>query len=421
MSATDSPSIAVRGSYKLSFPKPSLGIRLSDEDQNAPKILSVNSDAGATPQGSLKMPLKGHTLVAVNEIDIMSGGDPYHATIDLIQGSKRPVVVEFCPPPVYSLEFTETHLGISLEVRDPSQAYPSVIRNGSSLSPHLPVAGDIVVKVNNIELDPSLNASTYDQAIRIIKASPRPLTVVFAKPIVNASVPTAVASEPVFLTPTGEKYEVVFSDDKLGFGIDASHDPQELPTVSNTSETLILPNNGDWIETVAGIKLLGEPDTYERAVQLIKTSRRPLTIGFITGAIAAAVVAADALEAAAADAAAAAIAAEEEETSEVASSSSIAQADYLMASQGAEYEVVFSGDRLGISIDGGATPDDFPVVTSIDEGRELPVVGHLIVSVNGVELAGALDTYDRAVQLIQEGGRPVTIGFKSAGNGTVFL
>ena len=77
-----------------------------------------------------------------------------------------------------------------------------------------------------------------------------------------------------------------------------------------------------------------------------------------------------------------------------------------------EYDVVFTGPRLGMGLLAADLPHELPVVSAAPADQPLPNVNHKIVAVNGYQLAGSPDTYSKAVEIISTAGRPVTITFR---------
>ena len=76
-----------------------------------------------------------------------------------------------------------------------------------------------------------------------------------------------------------------------------------------------------------------------------------------------------------------------------------------------QYEVVFSDERLGISL-----LDNGHELPSVDENIRqpadpLPYEGDFLVKVNGASLVGAIEPYERAIELITTKGRPATLTF----------
>jgi len=216
--------------------------------------------------------------------------------VDLITSSPRPVTIDFAPPEQYALTFPEPRLGIALG--DMGRSLPVVIATGCAVTPSLPLAGDVVTRVGGCALDASLAESAYDQAVRLITTGTRPVTVEFAAPPlpqssvadalstqVSATNGAAPASDKSFEASTEQHYEVVFVNAKLGMGLQAGEQQGDLPVVTTSPPGMALPAVGDRIESVNGQKLVGSPDPYSRAVELIASSG-PLTQGFISKSVA---------------------------------------------------------------------------------------------------------------------------------------
>jgi len=67
--------------------------------------------------------------------------------------------------------------------------------------------------------------------------------------------------------------------------LEAGEQQGDLPVVTTSPRGMALPAVGDRIESVNGQKLVGSPDPYSRAVELIASSG-PLTQGFISKSVA---------------------------------------------------------------------------------------------------------------------------------------
>ena len=81
---------------------------------------------------------------------------------------------------------------------------------------------------------------------------------------------------------------------------------------------------------------------------------------------------------------------------------------------GLPYDVVFTEDRLGLTI----IPDPnlgLPVVTAVAFKRAWPRVGDRIAHVCGFQLSGRPNAQQRAIQLISSAPRPVVVGFVTTG------
>ena len=399
--------------YDLTFASTSLGISLLDEGDllpiidNAEKALCTPQPKAFTP-GALRMPLPGHRVATVNGLSVQasaSGSSPYEHAVELITSLPRPVILGFAPPSTYTLTFPEQKLGVSLEDASGDHKMPSVLTGGCVLSPSLPLAGDVVLQVNATAIDPSDSTeSSYDQAVRLITTSPRPLSVLFGAPsssplasapiVAEAPGASTVTSSPLSLPPVvpadssavaalpsssaSERpahYDVVFTAARLGMGLQSGEHVSDLPIVSSAPPDMPLPLAGDHLESVNGKSLIGSKDAYNDALALITSAGRPLTIGFA-------------------------------KAPPPASSPSI-RAD-------GTYEVVFPNSKLGL----GLVADEhdahsLPVVSEAPPGFDLPTAGHVLVSVNGVSLENAPDPYSKAVDLITSAGRPITIGFSA--------
>jgi hypothetical protein len=406
--------------YTLSFPHKSLGIALLDEGAgDAPVVESVSADGGASPQGPLRMPLPGHKLLAVNGQPLMGPGTtnnsnaehPYDVAVSLIKSAPRPVKLSFQPPEVYALEFPEQRLGISLEDTSATHGLPSILAGGCAVSPSLPLTGDVVAKVADTEIDPSHpTESTYDQAVRLITSSPRPVTIVFAAPPTTAvAVPPPPPGASISLDEIAasggevpsERFEVVFEAERLGMGLQAGEEAADLPVVSSSPPGRQRPSPGDHLESVNGVMLLGAADPYATAIDLITSAGRPLVLGFVAfSPPAAAVVTMPPPPPPQ----------QQQQRPKVLAIAPMPESPTPAAD--GSYEVVFEGERLGMGLQSPEIPTDFPSVSSQPAGKDLPKEGHLIVSVNGYNLQGASDTYAKAVELITTAGRPVIIGFR---------
>lgn len=75
------------------------------------------------------------------------------------------------------------------------------------------------------------------------------------------------------------RYEVTFAESNLGFGINAPRKKGGLPTVRALTGRS-KPNNGDVVESVNGELLAMSKDPHSRAVDLIRSSGRPVRISF---------------------------------------------------------------------------------------------------------------------------------------------
>lgn len=78
------------------------------------------------------------------------------------------------------------------------------------------------------------------------------------------------------------RFEVTFDTQTLGIGLSAVDDLTELPTISHAPQGMKQPGIGDALESINGVSLAGEEDTYERAVRLITSYGRPITLQFIS-------------------------------------------------------------------------------------------------------------------------------------------
>ena len=78
------------------------------------------------------------------------------------------------------------------------------------------------------------------------------------------------------------RYTVRFDKPTLGLGLQCGEALVDLPVVSSTPAGMDRPALGDVVESVNGIALLDERrDPYAKAIELITTLGRPITIGFI--------------------------------------------------------------------------------------------------------------------------------------------
>jgi len=413
--AASSPPVEPSRTYDLTFESASLGVSLLDEGDLLPVIDSAEN-ALCTPQpkaftpGAVRMPLPGHRIAKVNGRSVLSSGKaPYEHAVELITSLPRPLQVAFAPPPTYTLTFPEMKLGVSLEDVSEEHSMPSVLTGGCVLSPSLPLAGDVVLEVNGTKIESSnLLESSYDQAVRLITTSPRPLSVVFGAPSAvpspatapPASDSTSIVKSPPLPQPPVEPaappaaavaaadtsvvtappsssgssdrpqhYEVVFTADRLGMGLQSGEHESDLPIVSSAPPDSALPLVGDHLESVNGKSLVGSKDAYNDAISLITSAGRPLTLGFTV-------------------------------------------APPIRAD--GTYEVVFPNSKLGLGLVGDEhNSRGMPVVSEAPPGFNLPIAGHVLISVNGVSLEGAPDPYSKAVDLITSAGRPVTIGFSA--------
>ncbi len=76
---------------------------------------------------------------------------------------------------------------------------------------------------------------------------------------------------------------MVFPNETLGLGLQCGEAADDLPVVSSAPPGLQRPGVGDVVESVNNVPLLGAGggDAYSRAVELISTQGRPITIGFV--------------------------------------------------------------------------------------------------------------------------------------------
>jgi hypothetical protein len=76
-------------------------------------------------------------------------------------------------------------------------------------------------------------------------------------------------------------YEILYETQKLGLGLHAALDHRDLPIVTSIKSKTKHRPYGDRLSMVNGKSLIGEDDTYEAALSWIKSSDRPLTLGFV--------------------------------------------------------------------------------------------------------------------------------------------
>jgi hypothetical protein len=148
------------------------------------------------------------------------------------------------------------------------------------------------VAVNGEDVESHIDPYMY--AVNCIKLKPRPITLTFetllngsdaSKLLANAkmSPPAATttrATQPAEFT----SFTVTFRQQKLGVALVSPTNPADLPTISHDpdagTDAAGKVRKDDMLESVNGELLLGHPDTYGKAVELITTSGRPLVVGF---------------------------------------------------------------------------------------------------------------------------------------------
>ena len=139
----------------------------------------------------------GDQLVAVAGKSLIDCEDPFAEAVNLIKShATRPLALRFlaarCPGP-YTINFTEQSLGIAIEVpEDDSSAYPVVwqIHNNSLDFPRI---GDCIIGVAGKALDSP--SDKMSEAAQVIRASPRPLRILF-RPVASAAPPLPPVSPP---------------------------------------------------------------------------------------------------------------------------------------------------------------------------------------------------------------------------------
>mmetsp|Transcript_44403 Transcript_44403/g.100397 ORF Transcript_44403/g.100397 Transcript_44403/m.100397 type:complete len:520 (+) Transcript_44403:294-1853(+) len=78
---------------------------------------------------------------------------------------------------------------------------------------------------------------------------------------------------------------------------------------------------------------------------------------------------------------------------------------------GSDYVVTYPQKKLGIWIREADLKTDLPIITEVAKGTKLPLPGHCIFSIGGVEVAGDSNPYQKAMRLIQTPTRPLKIGY----------
>lgn len=209
-------------------------------------------------------------------------------------------------------------------------------------------------------------AYRYSKAIEIITTAGRPVRIGFRKPS-----PVVRPADALSALPPSGAYAVVFENSKLGLGLQAGDDPRDLPIVSSAPTAQALPRVGDLLESVNGITIAGSPDCYEQAIELITSAGRPVTLGFLPAP--------------------------------------------PTPGLGGVYDVEFTTAKLGLGLRADDDPRELPIVSSAPEGRALPKEGHLLVAINGYQLAGQSDTYAKSIEIITTASRPITMSFRAPG------
>ena len=118
-----SPPRRIGRAYHLTFHHEKLGIALIEGEQPGGSLFPVvASNAGVSTdpevvspaQGILKMPREGDFLVEVNGNSVAN----HEIAVNLIQSTKRPVTLGFCPPQRYSITFSEADRNIDTSAMD---------------------------------------------------------------------------------------------------------------------------------------------------------------------------------------------------------------------------------------------------------------------------------------------------------------
>jgi hypothetical protein len=285
-------------------------------------------------------------------------------------------------PEHYQVLFMHARLGLGLKAGERDSEVPVVTASPPDMP--LPVAGDFLESVNWQLLrgypDP------YAEAIALITACGRPLTIGFAR---APAAPVPLAPAAAAPTPRADgTYDVVFTHPSLGLDLLADEaNVLALPVVSSVPPGSRHPTAGHALVSINGLLLHGAHDPYAKAIDLITSAGRPITIGFAAATPAAGIIRA----------------------SRRGASSATSSFDDVTGG----YEVVFTAAKLGMGLRAAENPAQLPEVLAAPElgNGGLPRAGDFLVSVNGVPLLGAPDTYGFAIGLITGSRRPVTIGF----------
>ena len=155
-------------------------------------------------------------------------------------------------------------------------------------------------------------------------------------------------------------------------GLQESVNPAQCPVVSTAPAGRLLPKEGHSLEAVGGTPVTGGADAYAKAVELVTSASRPVTLVFRDATTA--------------------------------------------TKQKGQFDVTFSGARLGVALAANANPTELPHMSADpSDGSDAKGVvksGDLVHSVNGTLLEGSPDTYAKAIEVIQAAGRPLTIRFQ---------
>lgn len=209
----------------------------------------------------------------------------------------------------------------------------------------LPKIGDVLVSVNGQSI--LLQPDPHAYAVKLLESAEQTTQLGFQAHLVD--------------------YEVTFKSKSLRLGIGhSSHNV--LPIVESNDSDIDLPYPGDMISVIAGKSIKDKTDPYEYALERIRTSPRPLKIGFLSGS-----------------------------------------PDKDSPDIGEEFDVEFPDDVLGITIqDCDPYP---PQIGDMEEevGDGVLQIGDEILQVNSRLVSGLPSPYESTMEFIKTSGRPLVL------------